>query len=55
MYDIIMFLFQHVITPLHLASKDGRAEIVDLLVHAGADIHLATTEVHFMTHTVSLR
>ena len=36
------------------ASQEGHTEVVDLLVQAGADIHLASTdEVHVSTHTVS--
>ena len=50
-----MFLFQDGITPLHVATGNGHAEVVDLLVHAGADINLAATEVHNISHTVSLR
>ena len=41
-------------SPVHVASLNGHTEVVDLLVQAGADIHLATTdEVHVSTHTVS--
>ena len=42
------------VSPVYAASKNGHTEVVDLLVQAGADIHLATTdEVHIGTHTVS--
>ena len=42
------------ISPVYAASLNGHTEVVDLLVQAGADIHLATTdEVHVSTHTVS--
>ena len=42
------------ISPVYVASQNGHAEVVDLLVQAGADIHLATTgKVHVSTHTVS--
>ena len=42
------------ISPVNVASANGHPEVVDLLVQAGADIHLATTdEVHVSTHTVS--
>ena len=43
------------LSPMYVASQEGHTEVVDLLVQAGADIHLATTyeEVHFSTHTVS--
>ena len=41
-------------SPVYAASLNGHTEVVDLLVQAGADIHLATTdEVHVSTHTVS--
>ena len=32
-------------SPVYAASQNGHTEVVDLLVQAGADIHLATTEV----------
>ena len=42
------------VSPVYAASQKGHTEVVDLLVQAGADIHLATTEeVHVSTHTVS--
>ena len=42
------------LSPVYAASQEGYTEVVDLLVQAGADIHLATTdEVHVSTHTVS--
>ena len=41
-------------SPVYSASENGHTEVVDLLVQAGADIHLATTaKVHVNTHTVS--
>ena len=40
-------------SPVCVASQNGHTEVVDLLVQAGADIHLATTKVHVSTHTVS--
>ena len=40
-------------SPVYVASGKGHTEVVDLLVQAGADIHLASTEVHVSTHTVS--
>ena len=41
-------------SPVYTASQKGHTEVVDLLVQAGADIHLATTdEVHISTLTVS--
>ena len=39
-------------SPVYAASLQGHTEVVDLLLQAGADIHLATTEVHVSTHTV---
>ena len=45
---------QNGVSLLYAASRNGHTEVVDLLVQAGADIHLATTdEVHFSTHTAS--
>ena len=45
---------QNGVSPVYAASRKGHTEVVDLLVQAGADIHLATTdEVHVSTHTVS--
>ena len=42
------------VSPVYVASQNGHTEVVDLLVQAGANIHLATTdEVHVSTHTVS--
>ena len=42
------------LSPVYVASQNGHTEVVDLLVQAGANIHLATTdEVHVSTHTVS--
>ena len=32
------------VSPVYVASKNGHTEIVDLLVQAGADIHLASTD-----------
>ena len=40
-------------SPVYVASQNGHTGIVDLLVQAGADIHLATTKVHVSTHSVS--
>ena len=37
---------------MFMASHEGHAKVVDLLVQAGADIHLVT-KVHVSTHTVS--
>ena len=40
---------------MYAASQEGHPDVVDLLVQAGADIHLAETEVHISiyTHTVT--
>ena len=41
------------LSPVYVASRKDHTEVVDLLVQAGADIHLATTdEVHVSTHSV---
>ena len=55
---IILNLFccqtQDCFSSVYAASEKGYTEVVDLLVQAGADVHLATTdEVHVCTHTVS--
>ena len=47
------FQTQDGLSPVYAASQEDHTDIVDLLVQAGADIHLATTEVHVSTHTVS--
>ena len=41
-------------SPVYVASEYGHTDVVDLLVQAGADIHLASTEVHINTHSVLL-
>ena len=42
------------ISPVYVARQNGHTEVVDLLVQAGADIHLATiAKVHVSTHTVA--
>ena len=41
------------ISPVCVASGNGHTKVVDLLVQAGADINLTSTEVHVSTHTVS--
>ena len=44
---------QNGFSPVYVASNNGHAEVVDLLVQAGADIHLATTEeVYVSTYTM---
>ena len=56
-YDFPVSYFtcvQNGISAVYVASQYDHTEVVDLLVQAGADIHLATTdEVHVSTHTVS--
>ena len=32
-------------SPLYVASQEGHSDVVDILLKAGADVHLATTEV----------
>ena len=39
------FTVQDGISPLYAASQKGHTDVVDLLVRAGADVHLATTKV----------
>ena len=48
-----MLSVQDGVSPVYVASQYGHTDVVDLLVQAGADIHLATTEVHVSSHTVS--
>ena len=41
-------------SPVYIASLGGHTDVVELLVQAGADIHLAITdEVSDDSHTVS--
>ena len=41
-------------TPVYIASYNGHTDLVDLLVEAGADIHLAETKVYiYLVHTGS--
>ena len=32
-------------SPLYVASQEGHSGVVDILLEAGADVHLTTTEV----------
>ena len=41
----ISFALQRGFSPLHAASQNGHTDVVDLLVKAGAEIDMATTEV----------
>ena len=34
-------------SPLYVASHEGHSDVVDILLKAGADVHLATTEVWY--------
>ena len=55
-HTLTIFCFcqtQNGVTPVYIASWNGHTEVVDILVQAGADINLATTdEVHVSTHHV---
>ena len=55
LFSLSYFTFvQDGYSPVYVASQEGHTEVVDVLVQAGADIHLITTEeVHVSTHTVS--
>ena len=33
------------VSPLYAASQEGHSDVVDILLKAGADLHLATTKV----------
>ena len=44
--SVTSFTVQDGFSPLHVASQNGHTDVVDLLVRAGADVHLATTEVY---------
>ena len=35
-------------SPLYFASQYGHTEVVDVLLNAGADVHQATTKVHYL-------
>ena len=45
-----MFLIQDGCSPVYVASHNGHKDVVDLLVSAGADIHLATKVCIFIIH-----
>ena len=51
--NVTLFL-QNGSSPVYRASQNGHTDVVDLLVQAGADIHLATTVVYINTHSVLL-
>ena len=42
------FTAQGGFSPLFVASQCGHTEVVDVLFNAGADVHLATTKVHYL-------
>ena len=44
--SVTSFTVQDGISPLYAASHNGHTDVVDLLVRAGADVHLTTTEVY---------
>ena len=44
--DINIYCEQDGFTPVYIASHEGHTAVVDTLLKAGADIHLATTKVH---------
>ena len=46
---------QNGISPVHVASQEGHTEIVDLLIQAGADINMVTTDKVHGTHTHTLK
>ena len=41
------------LSPMYAASYAGHTEVVDLLVQAGADIHVASTDEHVSTYAFS--
>ena len=49
--SVTSFTVQDGFSPLYAASHNGHTDVVDLLVRAGADVHLATTEVHVYVYT----
>ena len=54
-YCASILLSQNGLSPVYVASLKGHTDVVELLVQAGADIHLATTddEVSDDNYTVS--
>ena len=47
---------QNGVSPVSVASRNGHTKVVDLLIKAGADIHLASTEVHVsLWHAIILK
>ena len=49
----VTLCLQNGFSPVYGASEYGHTDVVDLLVQAGADIHLAAPEVYTLIHTVS--
>ena len=46
----VTLCLQNGCSPVYVASQNGHTDVVDLLVQAGADIHLAVHEVYINTH-----
>ena len=44
--SVTSFTVQDGVSPLYVASQNGHTDVVDLLVKAGADVPLTTTEVY---------
>ena len=44
--SVTSFTVQDGVSPLYFASQNGHTDVVDLLVRAGADVHLTTIEVY---------
>ena len=42
------FTAQGGFSPLFVASQCGHTEVVDVLLNSGADVHHATTKVHYL-------
>ena len=53
MIQNVTLCLQNGFSPVYAASQNGHTDVVDLLVQAGADIHLAVPEVYTLIHTVS--
>ena len=50
----VTLCLQNGCSPVYVGSQYGHSDVVDQLVQAGADIHLATTKVHINIHSVLL-
>ena len=51
---VCVLFMQDGMSPLFAATVNGHTDIVDLLVRAGADVHLSTTEVLPLYKVVSV-